>query len=178
LDNFNRANGAPGKKWGGTTAGYSIVSNRLDVGTGGDVFWKSAAFGADQEVFVTINNIDTAGSELSLLLKSQSATTWSSGVIKVLYDPIAHTVQVWTYSSAQGWVQRGADLSVTFADGDQFGARAKPNGIVEIYRNGVLLGSPDAADWTYSANGGSIGLWFTNAGNTLVDDFGGGTITP
>jgi len=32
-------------------------------------------------------------------------------------------VQVWSYSQAQGWVQRGADLPVSFASGDRFGAR-------------------------------------------------------
>jgi hypothetical protein len=87
-------------------------------------------------------------------------------------------VQVWTYSSAQGWVQRGADISVTFANGDQFGARAKANGMVEIYRNGVLIGSRDTSAWTYTANGGYVGLWFDAAGNAVVDDFGGGTIAP
>jgi hypothetical protein len=33
--------------------------------------------------------------------------------------------QVWTYTSSQGWVQRGADISVTFANGDVFGYRAE-----------------------------------------------------
>ena len=127
---------------------------------------------------MTLTAIDTAGSELDLLLKSQSSTTWSSGVIKVLYNPIANTVQVWTYSSAQGWVQRGADIPVTLVNGDQFGARAKSNGMIEIYRNGELIGSRDASGWTYSANGGYTGLWFINAGTTLLDDFGGGTIAP
>ena len=127
---------------------------------------------------MTLTTIDPAGSELNLLLKSQSSTTWSNGVIKVSYNPVAQTVQVWTYSSAQGWVQRGADTPVTFVNGDQFGARARSNGMVEIYGNGVLLGSCDASGWTYSANGGYVGLWFMNAGNAVVDDFGGGTIAP
>ena len=168
----------PGKNWAGATTGYSIVSNRMDVGTGDALFWKVTSFGSNQEVFVTLTSADTAGSELDLLLKSQSSTTWSSGVIKVLYNPVAQAVQVWTYSSAQGWVQRGADIPVTFANGDQFGARAKSNGVIEIYRNGVLIGSSDISGWTYSANGGYVGLWFTNASNAVLDDFGGGSIAP
>jgi hypothetical protein len=116
-------------------------------------------------------------SSLPRVFPPQSCTyPWSSGVIKVLYNPVAHTVQVWTYSSPQGWIQRGADISVTFSNSYQFGARAKSNGMIEIYRNGILIGSRDASGWTYSANGGYIGLWFTNAANTLLDDFGGGTI--
>jgi hypothetical protein len=75
-------------------------------------------------------------------------------------------------------VQRGVDIPVTFVDGDQFGARAKENGLVEVYRNGVLIGSSDISRWTYSAKGGYIGLWFIDAGGVVVDDFGGGTITP
>jgi hypothetical protein len=98
--------------------------------------------------------------------------------VKVLYDPIAHVVQVWTYANGQGWVQRGVDIPVTFVDGDQFGARAKENGLVEVYRNGVLIGSSDTSGWTYSGNGGYIGLWLINAGDAIVDDFGGGTIKP
>jgi hypothetical protein len=178
LDTFNQANGAPGTNWGGATSGYSIVSNRLDVGSGGAMLWQTTSFGANQEVFITLTAVDAAGSEQDLLLKSQSATTWSSGVIEVLYDAVGHKVQVWTYSSAQGWVQRGVDISVTFVNGDQFGARAKSNGVVEVYRNGTLIGSRDASGWTYSANGGYIGVWYINSGNTIVDDFGGGTITP
>jgi len=99
-------------------------------------------------------------------------------VLEVLYDANGHRVQVWTYSGAQGWVQWGTDLTVTFVDGDQFGARAKANGLVEIYRNGVLIGIRDASGWTYSTSGGYIGLWFINAGTAVLDDFGGGTVVP
>ena len=176
LDNFNRADGAVGANWGGTTSGYGIASNRLDVGSGGAIMWQGAPFGADQEVYVTLTSIDPSGSEQDLLLKSQSSSTWTSGVLEVLYDSVGNRVQVWTYSGAQGWVQRGADLPVTFANGDQFGARAKANGVVEVYRNGVLIGSRDASGWTYAASGGYIGLWFINAGDAIMDDFGGGTV--
>jgi len=95
-----------------------------------------------------------------------------------MYDANGHRVQVWTYSGTQGWVQWGTDLPVTFVDGDQFGARVKANGMVEIYRNGVLIGIRDASGWTYATNGGYIGLWFINAGTAVLDDFGGGTMAP
>ena len=99
-------------------------------------------------------------------------------MIKVFYDGVGQRVQVWTYSLAQGWVQRGVDLPVTFINGDQFGARVKADGTVEVYRNGVLLGTSNVSGWTYAANGGFVGVWFQNASNAVVDDFGGGTITP
>jgi hypothetical protein len=179
LDNFNRANGAPGANWGGATSGYSIVSNRLDVGNGDAILWKAAAFGASQEVFVTLTTVDTGGGVYQdLLLKAQSDTGWGNGAIDIFYDGAGHLVEVWTYSNAQGWVKRGADIPVTFVNGDQFGARAKADGTVEIYRNGTLIGSRNVSAWTYSANGGYIGIWFQDAGAAVVDDFGGGTLTP
>ena len=178
LDNFNRPNGAPGTNWGGITSGYGVVSNRLDIGTGGAMLWQSTSFGANQEVFVTMATVDSAGFYQDLLLKSQSATTWESGVIDISYDAAGRRVKVWTFSNAQGWVQRGTDLAVTFANGDQFGARVKSDGTVEVYLNGVLIGSRNASAWTYSASGGYIGLLFQDSGSAVLDDFGGGTTAP
>ena len=172
LDNFNRANGALGSNWVGLTAGYAIANNQLDVNSGEDIYW-STAFGASQEVFATLTSIDLAATEIDLLLKSQG-TYYTSGLVEVYYDAAGHRVQVWTYSAAQGWAQRGADIPVTLNNGDQFGARATASGAIEVYRNGVLVGTRDISGWTFAASGGRIGLWFVNASNSLVDDFGGG----
>ena len=174
LDTFDRSNGSVGNNWLGTTSGYSIASNLLDVGSGGDIFWSTTAFGANQEAFVTLTNVDSAAAEIDLILKSQSSTSWGSGLLEVLYDAGGHRVQVWTYSSSQGWVQRGADIPVTFVIGDQFGARAEVDGTVSVYRNGILLATRSVSAWTHAASGGYIGLWFVSAGNALLDDFGGG----
>lgn len=142
------------------------------------MLWQSTLFGANQEVFVTMATVDSAGFYQDLLLKSQSATTWESGVIDISYDAAGHRVQVWTFSNAQGWVQRGTDLAVTFVNGDQFGARVKSDGTVEVYHNGLLIGSRNASAWTYSASGGYIGLLFQDAGSAVLEDFGGGTTAP
>jgi hypothetical protein len=175
LDNFNRANGAIGTGWNGTTSGYSIVSNRLDVGSGGATL-RTTLFGSEQEAYVTLSTIDAAGTQHALLLKSQSQTSWNGGAIGVSYDAVNKRVQVWTYSSAQGWTQRGTNILVTMVNGDRLGARAKANGTLEVYRNGILIGSRDASGWTYSASAGYIGLWFAGSGNSVLDDFGGGTL--
>jgi hypothetical protein len=114
---------------------------------------------------------------MDLLLKSQSNSTYTNGVLEVWYDPVNQRVQVWTYSSAQGWVLRGADIPVTLVNGDQFGARATATGQVQVYRNGMLLGTRDVSAWTYAASGGYIGLWFLYSTNAFVDDFGGGTVS-
>jgi hypothetical protein len=176
LDTFNRANGPLGANWFSTTSGYAIASNRVDVGSGGAIFWGATQFGANQEAFITVNTFGPSGSDNALLLKSQSRTTYTSGVLAVTYRPQLQAIQVLTYSSAQGWVQRGANISVALANGDQLGASVRSNGTVEVYRNGVLLGTRDASGWTYAANGGYIGVWFIGASNAFADDFGGGNI--
>jgi len=175
LDDFNRANGAIGSNWSGDTGSYVIASNQLDVNADGYIFWNASSFGADQEAYVTFSNV-SGGTEQDLLLKSQSSTTWTAGVLEVWYRASLNVVQVVTYTSAQGWVQRGADIPVTFANGDQFGAKAKANGMVEVYRNGALLATRDVTAWPYYANGGYIGLWFLGANSALLDNFGGGTV--
>lgn len=176
LDHFNRSDGVLGSNWSGMVSGYSIVNNRLDVGSGGDIYWNASSFGPDQEVFIKLVNIDPTSTEIDLLLKSQSSAGFDS-LIEVYYDAVGHRVQVWTYSSSQGWVQRGADIPVVLVNGDQFGARATTDGKVSVFRNGGLLGVRDVTGWLYTAFGGYIGLWFINSANSLVDDFGGGDVS-
>jgi len=173
LDSFNRADGGLGGAWAGATGGYAIVNNQVNAGSGGAIF-QPVLFGAAQEAYVTLTQIDPTAAEIDLLLKSQSSTTWGNGVLEVWYQPALGRVQVWTYSPAQGWVQRGADLPVTFAAGDRFGARVSATGLVEVYRNDTLLGTRDAGSWTFATSSGYVGVWLDNAGATRLDDFGGG----
>jgi RHS repeat-associated protein len=114
---------------------------------------------------------------MDLLLKSQSSTGTGSGTLEVWYDPVSDYVSVWSYESSQGWVRHGAFIPATFANGDVLGARATADGMVYVYKNGVLLGGRDVTDWTYYANGGYIGLWFLDAADAVADDFGGGDLT-
>jgi hypothetical protein len=176
VDNFNRPDGAIGGQWSGATTGYRIVSNRLDVGVSEDIYWNAGLFGADQEAFITLSAIDPNGYELGLILKAQSIGSVGAGLLDVLYDPIGRGVQIWTYQVPQGWIQRGATIPITFVNGDQFGARVRSNGQVEVYRNGALVATRDVSAWPFYAGGGGIGLWMLNASNAVLDDFGGGTV--
>lgn len=178
LDNFNRIDGAIGTNWLGNKSRYRIYNNQLRLtyfGTATDIFWKTP-FGADQEAYVTFAKISATTKEQSLLLKAQSNRTWGNGVLEVQYNPGLNTVQVFTWEWPKGWVKYGDDIPVTFMDGDTFGARARPDGIVEIYRNGELLGTRDVSSWQYYSKGGYIGLWVLGTRNTILDDFGGGTV--
>jgi VCBS repeat-containing protein len=176
IDDFNRADGPLGTNWSGDTAGYSIIANQLDVGSTEDIYWNSSSFGADQEVFVNLTTIDPNSNEIGMVLKSQTQDGFSPGLIEVLYNPIANSVQTWTFQIPEGWIQRGTSIPITFTDGDQFGARAGADGRVEVYRNGALLGTIDVTAWPHYANGGFIGLFNINASNAILDNFGGGTV--
>ncbi|MGQ0602473.1 MAG: RHS repeat-associated core domain-containing protein, partial [Anaerolineales bacterium] len=181
LDNFNRANGTIGVNWNGATGGYSIASNQLDVGGGGDIFWNPTSFGATQDVCVTLTTVDTSTSEIGLILKAQSNSNRDPGLIEVSYNPYNGTdgqVEVWTWQDTVGWVHRG-NVVTGFANGDRFGARATAAGQVEVYKNGVLLGSKSVTAWPYYANSGYIGIWMAgngSASDAVLDDFGGGTV--
>jgi hypothetical protein len=174
LDNFNRSNGAIGANWGGSTTGYNIASNQLGITTGNTIFWKAASFGGNQEVFVTFATINNTSAVMNLVLKSQSASSVVAEV-EVRYHPLNKTLSVYTYNSSQGWVLRGAALSITLANGDRVGARATASGQVTIYRNGILLGTRDIAPWPNYASGGYIGLRISGNSVIKLDDFGGGT---
>jgi cell division septation protein DedD len=174
LDAFNRANGPLGPPWGGATSAYSLSSNQLRPDTQGDIYWTGATFGPSQEAFVTLATVPASGSEIDLILKAQSASSYTAGLVEVLYDPLAKQVQVWTFAPAQGWVQRGGTLAVALTSGDRFGARAAADGTLTVYRNATALGTVSLSGWPFATSGGAIGLWVENAPNARLDDFGGG----
>ncbi len=180
LDDFNRSNGAIGTNWQRFRTQYRIFDNQLRVrnnNANSDIYWRNS-FGADQEAFITLADINVDATSLGLLLKSQSRRTWGNGVIEVLYSPKDQVIQVWTWEWPKGWVKYGDDIPVMLLDGDTFGARARADGIVEVYLNSVLLETRDITSWSFYNKGGYAGLWMIGAQNTLLDDFGGGNVTP
>lgn len=184
LDSFNIGTGPLGGSWGGDTAGYSIVSNQLDVGLGEDIYWSAEIFSIRQEVFVTIVNLDENAKEIGLILKSQRPDNFSMGTINVLYNPPDEVVQVWTYTNPMGWQQRGSDIPAIFSSGQVFKAQVDEFGLVEIFQDNTSLGTVDVSTWPHIGNGGYIGLFNIEAENLILDDFGGGssdgapTLTP
>ncbi len=176
LDTFNRANGVIGANWRGSTSGYRVASQRLDIGTTRDIFWKATKFGANQEAYVTLTTIDPAATQMGLLLKGQSNLSYAGGVIDVFYSPKSKNVQLSTYTVASGWVTNSTKYSVTFNNGDRLGVRVYADGRVGVFRNSTPLGMWTITNWTYYKSGGYIGVYTYGAGNGVMDDFGGGTI--
>jgi glucose/arabinose dehydrogenase len=178
LDTFNRADGAVGAGWSLNGGSLVVAANAMRVASA-DVsgIWNAAPFGPDQEVFVTLKTLAPGATETDLLLKAQG-TIWSAGLIEVWYDAPAQSVRVVTYDAGSNWRQWGVLPNVTLANGDQFGARARANGLVEVFRNQVKLGEVSVTGWPYYNLGGRVGLWFVGALNEVVDDFGGGNWAP
>jgi hypothetical protein len=182
LDNFNRANGSVGSNWALATGmnRYRIAGNRLDVQLGGALVWRPASFGANQEAFVILSTIDTRSPAQGVLLKAQSTSQAETGVIAVVYDARARAVRVSTLRANRPiWTNYG-NTSVTFANGDQLGARALANGAVEIYKNGTLIATVtlNTSDQAFfNSRGGRIGLWTLLAPSAFFDDFGGGSVS-
>jgi hypothetical protein len=175
LDNFNRVDGAIGTGWTGDKSGYRITASQMAVASSGMIFRNAASFGADQEIYITFVNIDEASTNLDLLLKSQ--TTTKESFLEVGYNPVKKIIQVESYTRLQGYVIYSPSIPVIFSNGDQLGVRATADGKVNIYKNGVLLGTWDVSSWANFASGGYIGLLsWGGTPTTIYDNFGGGSL--
>jgi hypothetical protein len=183
LDDFNRPDGGLGANWSGSTStsSYKIVGNRVDVRTGGDIYWKGASYGATQEAFVTLTKIDWNGYQKLLLKVQGTSSSTSSGAIRIMHEASTHHVIVQTYTPTKGW-KTLATFTVMFADGDQFGARALADGTIQVYKNcepiGPVVDTKPTNGNFFVNKGGRIGLWFHTGPYAEFDDFGGGNGTP
>ncbi len=176
LDNFNRANGMIGGSWIDQTTKFSIASNQLTPSAGDNYIEWNTVFGANQEAFVTMSAITASAPEHNLMLKTQG-TTWASGHIEVSYNAPGSRVYVYTFTPPSAWATVATITGVTFAAGNQFGARVLADGSVRVYKNGVQVGSGSVAGWPYAAQGGRIGVSTAGATTARLDDFGGGAVT-
>ncbi len=180
LDNFNRANGPLTTPWVDPVdnlAGLSVSSNALAQAccAYGTPCWGGASFGPNQEAFITLTSLTSTAPEYDLMLKLQ-APSYNTPHFEVRYDNTTKQVLVSTWDPASGWIGLGGPIAVTMAAGDRFGARAYENGIVEVYRNGALIGTRDGSAWSYARFGGYLGLTLDQAYTSKLDDFGGGDI--
>ncbi|NOT33501.1 MAG: PKD domain-containing protein [Candidatus Eisenbacteria bacterium] len=175
LDNFNRANGPIGSPWVGITSGLTINNNMLWPSCcSPSTVWSSQSFGPNQEAFIRFQAISTSAPEQDLMLKVQGLS-YTTGHIEVRYDAALHAVRVATYVLPGGWTQR-ASFPTTMAVGDVMGARAFANGVIQVIKNGAVLGQTSTGNWPFAANGGYLGLTIAGAQAARLDDFGGGNV--
>jgi hypothetical protein len=178
LDNFNRPNGGLGVNWQYQPISYGIANNRLSAPASGLSAWQPASFGSEQEAFVALTSLAPATREVGVLLKTVFDNSIPAAGIRVGYLPASGVVRV-SINDTKSWRALAPDLPGTLAAGDRLGARAGLDGVIEVFRNGALLGSVNGGP-TLAAAGGRIGVYVdygTGSGVTLLDDFGGGSAT-
>lgn len=177
LDTFDRTNGPPGENWFGSEGlgGYQIIDQAADVVGGGPSYWQQERFGTAQDAYVIPEQSDSQSKEQDLLLKVQGdQPDWRMGALEILYDARTEQTYVESFIPENGWT-RHAIFDVSFTDGDQLGGRALTDGTVEVFRNGVMVGTTPT-DAFFAAKDGYIGLWFIGASAAVLEDFGGGTL--
>jgi glucose/arabinose dehydrogenase len=174
IDDFDRPDGPIGGAWTDELYGLAIVDHRLRQtgGIGIAVWGGGAPFGPNQEAYFTLDAMTQGSPHHSLMLKVQG-TSYANGHIQVRYKLPDDAIYVTTYAPSQGWVERGT-IEYPLDPGDQLGARARPDGVIEVFVNGDLLGAIDGGNWPFHAGGGRIGLVLQDALSTRVNDFGGG----
>ena len=215
LDDFNRANSTTiGTNWRGNVSGfYTLQDNGARVINLGYAWWCGVAtapcpagtgsFGPNQEVYLTFTKVVASASEHDLLLKvnnlseTGAALGTTTSLIEVQYKPNTSQVLINTFcgsavagcGASQQWRTRGTLSGVTFAAGDRFGARAFSNGLVVVYKNGLVVGTATiptsgANAWPAAlvSGGGRIGVWFVRSGgfggsnDARFDNFSGGSL--
>lgn len=179
LDDFDRPDGPIGGAWSGGISGLAIQDSALihvPGGAYGTTVWSGASFDSTQEAYVTLLAITPTAPEHDVLLKVQGTTT-EAAHIEVRWDAVENALRVATYEPGVGWIPRAGPIALTLQPGDRFGARARGNGQVEIYANGVAVATADCSTWPYAASGGYIGLGLDFAYASRLDDFGGGTVS-
>ena len=102
LDNFNRADGGIGSNWTSPSNSWEVVSNKARQNSGEWVYWNATNFGNDQEVFVTLDTLQTSNDETDILLKIH--TDPNTYCIEVIYYHNTGIIQVWRNNNGT-WVK-------------------------------------------------------------------------
>jgi hypothetical protein len=180
LDNFNRANGAPGANWTGPSFGdansLTIVSNTIESAAAafGAMCWTASSFGAGLEVYADLASTISGGASVRLLILDNATSSTANG-----YYLIADSANGFNINKSVGGtgsqIQAG---SQALAAGDSFGLQWIGTTVASWYKAA-------AGSWTQinsvvdssvtNASGFLCGIeQSTNSGGAL-DNFGGGT---
>ena len=175
---------------GNTVTVYRINAQNAQIRGTGNTQWLSPTFGRSQEAYFTFVKLSTSATEQALFLKftGNSPSNNNARLIEVQYNATTSTVLVRTKNSGQNLNSATTRLTltgVTFAVGDQFGARALDDGTVHVFKNGVEIGQvaiplSGAGSSPWAATGtGRIGLRFNGAttlNDARIDNCGGGNV--
>ncbi|NUQ84072.1 MAG: DUF11 domain-containing protein [Anaerolineales bacterium] len=185
LDDFNRANANNlGANWSQANTGLKVdlrVNNNQavanQVNDRGQAIWNASVFGANQGASFTFAN--NTRHNAALILKASGGTvTAPSNFIRVRFQTTGGgRILVQTTTNGGGsYTTRGILTGVPFALGDTLTAAAYSDGTVNVYKNGVLVGSVStSAAGAWTLGGGRIGVQLQTNG-IRVDAFKGGSL--
>jgi hypothetical protein len=172
LDDFNRADGALGENWVGSTD-FSIVDQKMSCDNClAATLWQEA-FADTQEVYATFAAFSSTSEEINLVLRMQEPSG-DCDVIELIYGPETEQARVGFCSGSQ-WNSLG-ETHVIIQAGDQFGGRIHEDGRVEVFVNGGRIIDVQPS---YPFMTGRIGVSGVSSDMPDVwDDFGGGDWQP
>lgn len=176
--------------WAGQTTQVNVEYGGVYPTESSILYWNAASFDRNQEVYFTFTKVGPTADKQGVLLKINGMSSTGSisdetSLIAVYFDATTTSISVDTLSPSQVWQRRTALNGIHFSEGDVFGARASEGGLVQIYKNGAVIGAIDLttgpAPWAYSSTGGKIGVWFaapdfSGTNRAAFDNFGGGTL--
>lgn len=181
LDNFNRANGAPGANWPGPIRSsrtlLTIASNALGCanssGSTEEAYWTSS-FSANQEVFVTLSALPTVYGVVRLCLRIQSPNASSPSFYILEYDHTLNSLVLFYYNGST-YAQIGSTVTLTLAAGDKLLLRAVGSALVgEAFQSGAWSQVISGTDSNITGAGYAGVSINDNTGK--LDDFGAGAL--
>lgn len=201
LDDFNRANTGPplSANWstiGWAAAGMQVASNLArgaTVSVACGEYWNPGTFGADLEVYVTLNAKATAGDYASFTMDIRIQSPGSGANIDsyeleiVMREGGANVniARIWKGINGS-YSQLGADIATTVNAGDSFGLEitGEDTTTIAYYRKpaagawGLVDSRDDSSSPITAAGNISLGTYeSTSLGTLTLNDFGGGTVT-
>jgi hypothetical protein len=181
----------PAAEWAGETEKFVIdPATGVSVVDSGYLYWNKNHFTQDLEAYLTFTDVSLGATRQDLLLKighltEEGAIGPESFLINIGYDASMQEVTIRSMSPGYVWTTHRTFGGVEFAVGDVFGARTNVGGMVDVFKNGRLLGRVDLTAgedaWPYRRYLGAIGVWyeapsFTGDDSASFTNFGGGTV--
>lgn len=177
LDDFNRADGAPGANWGAAIATYAlpnIASNQLDFPQYPSGYWTTS-FAADQEAYVQNSG---AATSISLLLRLTNPNSGAETCYVVQGGMGNANLAALSIDKKVG----GTLTNLFFANA-VMAATDTWLGVSVIGTTMIVYGSSDGVTWndrktfvdSAVTGGGFVGVYHANNPTaSSIDNFGGG----
>lgn len=198
IDNFNRANEGPplSSSWSRTfyaTSGLEVVSNGAmqdDVNQVAGEYRNTGTYGPDSEAYITITTRATSGDYCTVWvdarLQDPNASTIDGYEVEMVMregNTTVNIVRIWKIVN-NSFSQLGSDINTTISNGDSFGIEVTGTGTVTIkaYHKpsggswGEIGSATDSSSPINSAGYIGIGIYDSGSAQTVLDDFGGGTV--